>query len=52
MNLGGAKDRPDLHQVWENINAKLSDKQPSHARFSNQRELDDLAKKFGSETKE
>ncbi|KAL7908473.1 hypothetical protein GGI35DRAFT_486531 [Trichoderma velutinum] len=47
MNLGGAKDRPDLHQVWENANAKLNDRQPSHARFSNQRELDDLAKKFG-----
>ncbi|QYT00081.1 AhpC-TSA domain-containing protein [Trichoderma simmonsii] len=52
MNLGGAKDRPDLHQVWENINVKLNDKQPSHARFSNQRELDDLAKELGVETRE
>ncbi|KAL7940536.1 hypothetical protein V8C42DRAFT_356182 [Trichoderma barbatum] len=47
MNLGGAKDRPDLQQVWANVSAKLSNKQPSSARFTNQKELDDLAKKLG-----
>lgn len=47
MNLGGAKDRPDLQQVWENVNAKLNNNQPSHARFNNQKELDDLAKELG-----
>ncbi|KAH8896111.1 hypothetical protein GQ53DRAFT_743452 [Thozetella sp. PMI_491] len=26
MNLGGAKDRPLLDQVWENVQAKLSNK--------------------------
>ena len=24
MNLGGAKDRPDLEQVWANIEAQLN----------------------------
>jgi hypothetical protein len=27
MNIGGAKDRPDLGQVWENVQAKLDDKE-------------------------
>jgi hypothetical protein len=32
MNLGGAKDRPMLTQVWENIDAKLKGEK---ARFDN-----------------
>jgi len=24
MNMGGAKDRPDLGQVWENVQSKLN----------------------------
>lgn len=47
MNLGGATDRPDLQQIWENVDAKLNNKQPSYARFTNQKELDDLAKELG-----
>lgn len=47
MNLGGAKDRPDLQEVWENVNSKLNNKQPSYAHFTNQKELDDLARKLG-----
>ncbi|KAL7931409.1 hypothetical protein V8C35DRAFT_323825 [Trichoderma chlorosporum] len=47
MNLGGAKDRPDLQQIWENVNAKLINKQPSYVGFTNQKELDDLAKELG-----
>ncbi|PTB41915.1 hypothetical protein M441DRAFT_47017 [Trichoderma asperellum CBS 433.97] len=47
MNLGGAKDRPDLQEVWENVNSKLNNKQPSYVHFTNQKELDDLARKLG-----
>ncbi len=30
MNLGGAKDRPDLVQVWENVEAKMNEKPVVH----------------------
>lgn len=30
MNLGGAKDRPELEQVWENVQAKLEGKKRVH----------------------
>ncbi|TVY75612.1 hypothetical protein LSUE1_G007193 [Lachnellula suecica] len=33
MNLGGAKDRPDLVQVWENVQARLQGKQVVHASY-------------------
>lgn len=33
MNLGGASDRPDLEQVWENAKAKLDDKKPVHVTY-------------------
>jgi hypothetical protein len=33
MNLGGAKDRPDLRQVWENVKAKLGDNEGLHDEF-------------------
>jgi len=34
MNLGGAKDRPDLLQVWENVQAKLAGKPVVHKKYS------------------
>jgi len=34
MNLGGAKDRPDLLQVWENVQAKLAGKPVVHEKYS------------------
>ncbi|KAI9715469.1 MAG: hypothetical protein M1812_005945 [Candelaria pacifica] len=34
MNLGGAKDRPDLNQVWDNVQAKLQGKQPVHTTYA------------------
>ena len=34
MNLGGAKDRPDLNQVWENIQAKLEGKSVVHEKYA------------------
>lgn len=34
MNLGGAKDRPDLNQMWDNVQAKLEGKPPVHAKYA------------------
>ncbi|MCJ1328786.1 hypothetical protein MMC10_005463 [Thelotrema lepadinum] len=34
MNLGGAKDRPDLSQVWDNVQAKLAGKPAVHDKYS------------------
>ncbi len=34
MNLGGAKDRPDLKQIWDNVQAKLQGKPVVHAQYS------------------
>ncbi|KAE8446259.1 hypothetical protein EG329_012345 [Mollisiaceae sp. DMI_Dod_QoI] len=33
MNLGGAKDRPELEQVWDNIKAKLEGKKRVHGMY-------------------
>ena len=30
MNMGGASDRPLLHQIWENVDAKLQSKGAMH----------------------
>jgi hypothetical protein len=30
MNLGGAKDRPLLKEIWENVAAKLDGKEAMH----------------------
>lgn len=34
MNLGGAKDRPNLDQVWENVQAKLLGATVKHSEYS------------------
>ena len=34
MNLGGAKDLPDLNQVWENVQAKLEGKAVVHEKYA------------------
>ena len=34
MNLGGAKDRPDLKQIWDNVQAKLEGKPVVHEKYS------------------
>ena len=34
MNLGGAKDRPDLNQIWDNVQAKLEGKPPVHTKYT------------------
>ena len=33
MNLGGAKDRPSLKEVWENAEADMQGKKPVHAEI-------------------
>jgi hypothetical protein len=33
MNLGGAKDRPDLNQVWENVLARLDGQPLMHKKY-------------------
>ncbi|KAI1329000.1 hypothetical protein F5Y16DRAFT_367146 [Xylariaceae sp. FL0255] len=34
MNLGGAKDRPDLKQVWDNVEAQLHGRPKVHQKYS------------------
>jgi hypothetical protein len=34
MNLGGASDRPDLKQVWDNVSAKLAGKAAVHKNYT------------------
>lgn len=36
MNLGGAKDRPDLLQIWENSLAILRKEKPIHEKYKTQ----------------
>jgi len=33
MNIGGAKDRPELPQIWENIQAKLKGEKQVHGAY-------------------
>jgi hypothetical protein len=33
MNMGGAKDRPELGQVWDNVQAKLEGKKTVHRTY-------------------
>jgi hypothetical protein len=34
MNLNGGKNRPELEQVWENVEAKLQGKKPVHQKYA------------------
>lgn len=34
MNLYGAKDRPDLNQVWDNVDAKMRGTKEVHEKYS------------------
>ena len=34
MNLHGAKDRPDLTQIWDNVQAKLKGRRAVHTTYS------------------
>jgi hypothetical protein len=36
MNLKGPKDRPDLDQIWDNVDAKLHDKPIVHKDYHTQ----------------
>jgi hypothetical protein len=33
MNFGGAKDRPDLEQVWDNVKAQLEGGKKVHSSY-------------------
>ena len=33
MNLKGAKDRPDLKQIWDNVDAKMHDQPMVHKDY-------------------
>lgn len=33
MNIGGASDRPDLEQVWDNVRAKIDGKEAVHKSY-------------------
>jgi hypothetical protein len=33
MNLGGAKDRPELEQIWDNVQAKLKGGEEVHGSY-------------------
>lgn len=35
MNFGGAKDRPILSEVWDNVDAKINGKPQVHAKVNN-----------------
>jgi hypothetical protein len=47
MNLGGAKDRPDLQQVWENVQAKIEGVEKPHKQFKLWGAFSVLGKKLG-----
>lgn len=34
MNLGGAKDRPVLSEVWDNVKARMDGKPQVHAKVN------------------
>ena len=34
MNLGGAKDRPMLNEVWDNVDARLKGKPEVHEKIT------------------
>lgn len=34
MNLGGAKDRPLLDQIWENVQRQLEGKEVVHKKYT------------------
>lgn len=46
MNMGGAKDRPELEQVWENVQATLKGQERIHNVYSLQGALGVLFKKL------
>ena len=48
MNLGGAKDRPSLKEIWENVDAKLEGKDPVHPGYSTAGVISVIGEKFGS----
>ena len=46
MNLGGAKDRPSLTQIWDNVEATLDGKAKVHPTLALQSFFEVMKKKF------
>ena len=47
MNLGGAKDRPMLDQIWQNVSRQLEGKEVMYTTYSTTGILQPLASKIG-----
>jgi hypothetical protein len=47
MNLGGAKDRPVLDQIWENVQKQLEGKEVVHKKYATTGILALLGSKLG-----
>jgi hypothetical protein len=48
MNLQGAKDRPNLNQIWDNVEAKLNGEDPVHKTYTTAGVATVLGEKFSS----
>ncbi|KAH6991322.1 hypothetical protein BKA56DRAFT_574243 [Ilyonectria sp. MPI-CAGE-AT-0026] len=48
MNLGGAKDRPMLDQIWENVSRQLQGQEVTYTTYSMSGIFQALASKMGS----
>ena len=48
MNLQGAKDRPNLDQIWDNVEAKLNGKDAVHKTYTTAGVATVLGEKFSS----
>ncbi len=46
MNLGGAKDRPDLKQMWENVQAQVKGQAVVHEKYNLQGTMSVLREKL------
>lgn len=43
MNLGGASDRPDLEQVWDNVRAKIDGRGVVHGAYKTMNSLAEIS---------
>lgn len=48
MNLGGAKDRPMLDQIWQNVSKQLQGQEVTYSTYSMSGIFQALASKMGS----
>jgi len=48
MNLGGAKDRPVLDQIWQNVSRQLKGQEVMYTKYSTTGIFHPLVSKLGS----